>query len=67
MKGQAPKAPYLAGLLRDHQDTIVADWVEQVYNLPNSRYGHYPKDDVMAWLSRGAAAAIEALSTGSIV
>ncbi len=65
MKAQAPKAPYLAGLLRDHQDEIAAAWAEQVRNLPNSRYGHYALDEVLTWLSRGVAAAIEALSTGS--
>jgi PAS domain S-box-containing protein len=65
MKGQAPEASYLADLLRDHQDEITFAWAERVYKLPNSRYGHYAQDEVLTWLSRGVAAAIEALSSGS--
>ncbi len=65
MKGQAPKASYLADLLRDHQDEIASAWAEQVHSMPNSRYGHYTQDEVLTWLSRGVTAAIEALSTGS--
>jgi PAS domain S-box-containing protein len=33
--------------------------------LPDSHYGQYTQDEVLTWLSRGVAAAIEALSTGS--
>ena len=65
MREQAPKAPYLADQLHDHQDEIAAAWAEQIGKLPDSRYGAYPQAEVLGWASKGVSAAIQALSTGS--
>jgi len=65
MKEQAPKAPYLADLLRAHREEVASTWAERVRDLPESRYRAYPRAEVLGWLSQGVTAAIETLGSGS--
>ncbi len=65
MTRQAPKAPHLAALLGGHQDAIAATWADMAHNLPGTRYAEHSVAEIRPWLSRGVAAAVETLSTGS--
>jgi PAS domain S-box-containing protein len=62
---RAPEVPHLAAQLRRHQDDVATTWAEMAQNLPDSRYADQPIAEIRACLSRGVAAAVEALSTGS--
>ena len=65
MTRQAPKTPRLAALLRRHQDEIATAWAGMARSLPGSRYREHSVNEIRSWLSRGVAAAVETLSTGS--
>ena len=65
MTRQAPKMPHLAALLSRYQDDIVGTWAEMAHNLPGTRYAERSLSDICSCLSRGVAAAVETLSTGS--
>jgi PAS domain S-box-containing protein len=62
---QAPKVPHLAALLRRHQDDIADTWAEMAQNLRGSRYAEHSRTEIRSCLSRGVAAAVRTLSTGS--
>jgi PAS domain S-box-containing protein len=65
MTRQAPKLPHLAALLSQQQDEIASIWAEMAYNLPGTQYAEHSFGEVRSCLSRGVAAAVETLSTGS--
>ncbi len=65
MTPNAPKAPQLAALLRQHQDEITTAWARMSQDIPGSRYSDYTLDEVSAWLSLETEATLETLSTGS--
>ena len=65
MTPNAPKAPQLAALLKQHQDEITAAWAEMSRDIPGSRYGEYTLDEVSAWLSLETEATLKTLTTGS--
>ncbi|MBN1138240.1 MAG: PAS domain S-box protein [Anaerolineae bacterium] len=65
MTRQAPKVPYLAALLSQHQDDIASTWAEMAHSLPGTRYAEQPVAELRSCLLRGVAAAVETLSTGS--
>jgi PAS domain S-box-containing protein len=65
MTRQAPKAPHLAALLDRHREEIATAWAEMAHNLPGTRYAEHPVAQIRSGLSRGVAAAVETLSTGS--
>ena len=55
----------LAILLRRHQDEIAAAWAEKVHDLPGTRHNQLPLCEICSSTSRGIAAVIESLTTGS--
>jgi hypothetical protein len=55
----------LADLLRRHRDEIAALWAEEVHRLSGTRYNQRPLHEIYASASRGVAAIVELLSTGS--
>jgi PAS domain S-box-containing protein len=61
----APRLPDLADLLGRHQHAIASTWAEMAQNLPGTRYADQSIAEIRACLSRGVAAAIQTLSTGS--
>jgi PAS domain S-box-containing protein len=65
MTRRAPSAPHLAALLSRHQEDIASTWSELARNLPATRYAEHSLAEMRSCLSRGVAAAAEALSTGS--
>ena len=65
MTRQAPKVPHLAALLSRHQNDIATTWAVMAHNLPGTRYAEHSVAEIHSWLSRGVAAAVETLSTGS--
>jgi PAS domain S-box-containing protein len=65
MTREAPKTPRLAALLRRHQDEIATAWAGMAHSLPGSRYSEHSVSAIRSWLSRGVAAAVETLTTGS--
>jgi PAS domain S-box-containing protein len=62
---RAPKVPHLAGQLSRHQDDIATTWAEMAQNLPGTRYAEHSLAEIRSCLSRGVAAAVKTLSTGS--
>jgi PAS domain S-box-containing protein len=62
---RAPKVPHLATLLRRHQCDIASTWAEMAQNLRGSRYAEHSLTEIRSCLSRGVAAAVRTLSTGS--
>jgi len=65
MTGQLETAHELATLMERHTDEIAADWAEKVHNLSDSRYCQVPLAELTATASRGIAAIIDGLKTGS--
>jgi PAS domain S-box-containing protein len=65
MTPNAPKAPQLAALLRQHQEEITAAWARMSRDIPGSRYREYTLDEVSAWLSLETEATLQTLATGS--
>jgi PAS domain S-box-containing protein len=65
MTRRAPKVPHLAALLSRHQDDIASTWADMTHNLAGTRYAEPSLAEIRSCLSRGVAAAVEALSTGS--
>jgi PAS domain S-box-containing protein len=65
MTRQAPRVPHLAAQLSRHQDDIASTWAEMAQNLPGTRYADQSITEIRTCLSRGVAAAVKALSTGS--
>ncbi len=52
-------------LLRRHQDEIANVWAEKAHSLLGTRYNQLPLCEIRASTSRGVAAVIEFLATGS--
>lgn len=65
MTGKVEQADDLAGLLELHQDKIATTWAEKAHKKPSSRYGQIPLPELTASASRGLAAFIDALKSGS--
>jgi PAS domain S-box-containing protein len=65
MTRRAPKVPHLAAQLSRHQDDIASTWAEMAQNLPGTRYAEHSLTEIHSCLSRGVAAAVKTLSTGS--
>jgi PAS domain S-box-containing protein len=65
MTRRAPKVPHLAAQLSRHQDDIATTWAEMAQNLPDTRYAEHSLTEIRSCLSRGVAAAVKTLSTGS--
>ncbi|MGD2050644.1 MAG: GAF domain-containing sensor histidine kinase, partial [Chloroflexota bacterium] len=59
------QADDLAKLLELYQDKIAASWAEKVHKNSSSRYGQVPLSELTASASRGLAAFIDGLKTGS--
>jgi PAS domain S-box-containing protein len=62
---QVPKVPLLAALLGRHQDEIATTWAEMAQSLRGSLYAEHSLTEIRLCLSRGVAAAVQTLSTGS--
>jgi signal transduction histidine kinase len=58
-------AQELATLLEDHADQIAETWAGKVHNLSDSRYRQILLSELKASTTRGVAAFIEALKSGS--
>ena len=65
MNAGTQRLPYVAALLRRHQYEIAAAWAEKAHNLPDTRYGQYPIEEILSWTSAGVAATVETLATGA--
>ena len=64
MTTNAPRAPHLAALLSQHQVEITAAWAQMTQEIPGSRYGEYPLDEIRSWLALETQATLKTLSTG---